>query len=54
MPTPRETVRLHFPWDVPTPLQINPAYHLIRTHGFTVLTDEGELIWRFPPNQQHG
>lgn len=122
MPTPRETVRLHFPWDVPTPLQINPAYHLIRTHGdymatagtgmdattvtqlrdfhrrlqdenlvveydpnidahdgidnyagfayrtrtgddgdliirvngFTVLTDEGELIWCFPPNQQHG
>lgn len=38
MPTPRETVRLHFPWDVPIPLQISPAYHLIRTHGDYIAT----------------
>lgn len=121
MPSPRDTVRLHFPWDVPTHLQINPAYHLVRLHGdymatggngmdptalgalrdfhhklhddglvveydpnidahdgidnyagfayrtrtgddgdliirvngFTVLTEEGELIWAFPPDQPH-
>lgn len=33
MPTPREIVRLHFPWDVPVDLQDHPVYLLMRLHG---------------------
>ncbi|MDO2394770.1 hypothetical protein QRB38_13215 [Mycobacterium avium subsp. hominissuis] len=121
MSTPREIVRLHFPWDVPADLQDHPVYVLMRLHGdyvatggrgmppadvaavhafhaqlrehdwvveydpnitaaegiddrpgfayrartiddddliirnngHTVITDEGELIWRYPPDLDH-
>jgi hypothetical protein len=32
VPTPREIVRLQFPWNLPSHLQTNPAYDLMRTH----------------------
>lgn len=41
---PRDTARLHFPWDVPTHLQINPAYDLIRTHGDCMGTGERRRV----------